>query len=123
MNTHTVKRDLEYYMGRLEPDYESKDHSQIASMLDQYGIPFYYKQPLLLWGNQRRTIVRPDFTLPTYNNAVIDYASKPKNNAGAAKLYAENNIVSIVLSDRDLAKPKWQDLLYDKLEDLYHQPK
>ena len=123
MNTQTVKRDLEYYMGRLEPDYESKNHSQIAHMLDQYGIPFYYKQPLLLWENQRRTVVRPDFTLPTYNNAVIEYASNPKKADGVKKLYDENNIASIVLSDRDFAKPAWDESLYGRLEETYHQPK
>ncbi len=28
----------------LDPSYESKEELQIGRMLDQYGIPFFYRQ-------------------------------------------------------------------------------
>jgi len=67
MSTETLSPDLEYYIGKLQPQYESKGQEMIGRMLDQYGIAFYYKDPYLLWENGERKVKRPDFTLPTYN--------------------------------------------------------
>ena len=98
MNTRTLHPDLEYFMGKMEPPYEFRGQATIGRMLDRYNIPFFYKQPLLLWENQRRIIRRPDFTLPTYNNTVIEYILKPDLSTGRAKrLYKENNIAALFL--------------------------
>jgi hypothetical protein len=123
MSTKTLSSDLEYYIGKLQPQYESEDQAKIGHMLDQYGIPFFYRQATMISDNGRRTIWRPDFTLPTYNNAVIEYNSNDAHPAGSkSDLAKQNNIAALFLNQSDLAKPDWQQCLYDRLEQMYHQP-
>lgn len=115
--------DLEYYMGKLQPQYDSKGQETIGRMLDEYRIPFFYKDPLLVWEDGDRRIKRPDFTLPTYNNTVIEYAPVPDGTAKRdSRVYRENNIAALFLKDSDLAEPNWQQELYEKLEEIYHHP-
>ena len=124
MRTKIANPDLEYYMGKLQPDYESTAQAKIGRMMDEYAIPFFYKQPLLVWENGRRRIKRPDFTLPTYNNTVIEYV--PLRDEAAKRdshLYRQNNITALFLKDSDLANPNWQQRLYEKLEEIYHRPR
>ena len=124
MNSTTLDPDLEYYIGKLQPPYELKAQAKIGRMLDQYGIPFYYKHPMLVFEDGRRMITRPDFTLPTYNNTVIDY--RPRNDAirGRMKsdLYRQNGIAAFSLDQSDLDRPNWQGRLYNRLEKAYRQP-
>jgi len=125
MSTETLGPDLEYYIGKLQPQYESASQARIGRMLDQYGIPFFYKQATLICDNSRRTIWRPDFTLPTYNNAVIEYIDNKACTAhtdNKSDLAKQNNIAALFLNRSDLAKPDWQQRLYDRLEQMYHQP-
>lgn len=125
MSIKTLSLDLEYYLGKLQPQYESAGQAKIGQMLDQYGIPFFYKQATLISKNGRRTIWRPDFTLPTYNNAVIEYNPDDRRTASAgskSNVYRQNNVAALFLDRSDLAKPDWQQRLYDKLEEMYHQP-
>jgi len=123
MTPRTLSLDLEHYIGKLQPPYESQGQAKIGRMLDEYGIPFFYKQATLIFDNGRRTIWRPDFTLPTYNNAVIQYSQdngRPASSKG--DLARQNNIAALFLSQGDLAPPDWQQRLYDRLEQIYHQP-
>ncbi|MHC4541007.1 MAG: hypothetical protein ACYTEK_21705 [Planctomycetota bacterium] len=125
MNTKAVNPDLEYYIGKLQPQYESEGQAKIGRMLDEYGIPFFYRQATMVCDNGRRTIWRPDFTLPTYNNAVIEYSPNGAYSPGAGSksdLARRNNIAALFLNRSDLAKPDWQRWLYEKLEEMYHQP-
>ncbi len=125
MNVQTAEPSLEYYVGKLQPQYESDGHARIARMLDQYGIPFFYKQPVLIFQNGGRSVVHPDFTLPTYNNLVIDY--NPHNSRSArvsdnSDAYTANNITTLILRQDDLAGHHWQQRLYDRMEKIYHGP-
>ena len=121
--TQDQDHDLEYYMGKLEPEYESKGQETIGHMLDEYHIPFFYKSPILVWEDGERRIKRPDFTLSTYNNAVIEYAPVPDEAAREdSRVYKENRIAALFLKDSDITGPDWQQRLYDKLEEIYHQP-
>ncbi len=128
MSTKTLSPDLEYYVGKLQPQYDSATQAQIGRMLDQYGISFFYKQPMLICDNGERKVWRPDFTLPTYNNAVIEYDSKSDRaiDAGERSIreytYRQNGIGAIFLDRFDLARPDWQKRLYDQLEEIYHKP-
>jgi hypothetical protein len=123
MKTKTPEPDLEYYMGKLDPEYESKGQAEIGRMLDDLHIPFYYKEPLLLWKDGQRKIHRPDFTLPTYNNAVIEYTPVKELLVEHLKtVYRENNIAALFVDESDLLEPGWQQRLYDKLEEIYHRP-
>ena len=123
MKSKTQDHDLEYYMGKLEPEYESAGQETIAHMLDTYYIPFFYKNPLLVWEDGDRRITRPDFTLPTYNNTVIEYTPAPDETTKRdSHIYKENRIAALFLKDSDITGPHWQQTLYDKLEEIYHQP-
>jgi hypothetical protein len=123
MKTGTSTPDLEYYMGKLDPEYESRGQAEIGRMLDDYRIPFFYKEPLLVWEDGQRRIRRPDFTLPTYNNTVIEYTPAKDRLAEQDKsVYRENNIAALFLGESYLSEPGWQQRLYDKLEEIYHRP-
>jgi hypothetical protein len=97
-------------------------------MLDQYGIPFFYRQPILICENGRRKIHRPDFTLPTYNNTVIEYDPDRNGDARARhplptdNVYRQNGIAALFLDRSDLAPASWQQQLCDRLEEAYQQP-
>ena len=121
----TSRGGLEYYVGRLQPEYQCEGHAQIGQMLDQYGIPFSYRQPILICENGRRRIQRPDFTLPTYNNAVLEYDPDNDTNpdkAGRSDIYRRNGIAALFLQPSDLATRHWQERLYNRLERMYRQP-
>jgi len=122
MTTNTVSPDLEYYIGRLQPQYESAGRAEIGRMLDEYGIPFFYKQATLICQDGRRRIWRPDFTLPTYDNIVIEYNGCIPDPAVKGDVYKQNNIAALFLDQSDLAGPDWQQRLYDRLQELYSQP-
>jgi hypothetical protein len=125
MNTRTPSPDLEYYVGKLHPQYESEGQVKIGRMLDEYGIPFFYKQATMVCDNGRRTIWRPDFTLPTYNNAVIQYCPNGEGSPGPgaeSDLASRNSIAALFLKGSDLVGPDWQKRLYDRLEEIYQQP-
>ena len=122
MSTKTLSPDLEYYIDKLQPQYESKGQEMIGRMLDKYAIAFYYKDPYLLWENGERKVNRPDFTLPTYNNAVINYTPRLNQVTERAKdIYRENWTAALFLDDPFLAKPDWQQLLYNELDKIFHQ--
>ena len=122
MNTKTSDRDLEYYLSGPKPEYESKGQEMIGHMLDEYHVAFNYKDPYLVWENGERQIRRPDFTLLTYNNTVINYI--PRFNQAAERIkdiYKDNWIAALFLDDPFLAKPDWQQRLYNELEKISHQ--
>lgn len=125
MKTQAPNGDLEYYVGKLRPQYDSEAQAKIGQMLDEYGIPFFYKQATMVCDNGHRTIWRPDFTLPTYNNAVIQYCPNGKgcpNTGSESDLANRNSIAALFLNESDLSGPSWQKHLYDRLEELYYQP-
>ena len=125
MSTITPSPDLEYYLGKLQPQYESEGQAKIGRMLDEYSIPFFYKQATMVFDNGHRTIWRPDFTLPTYNNAVIQYCpngNNPSSVGSKSDLARGNNIAALFLNGSDLVGPDWQKRLYERLEELYNEP-
>ena len=125
MTAGATSENLEYYIGRLEPAYESAGQREIARMLDEYRIPSLYRQPTLIRDNGRRTIWRPDFTLPTFDNMVIEYGAhriQPRGRATRSDVYSQNGIAALFLDNSDLAKPDWRQQLYDRLQELYSQP-
>lgn len=122
MNTKTSDKTIEYYLSDPKPQYESKGQEMIGRMLDKYGIAFYYKDPYLLWENGERKVKRPDFTLPTYNNAVINYIPRLNQATERVKdIYRENWTAALFLDDSFLAKPDWQQRLYNELDKISHQ--
>ena len=128
MTAKPAAPNLDDCIGRLQPLYDSAGQAEIGRMLDRYGIPFFYKQPTLICDNGRRTVWRPDFTLPTYNSIVIEFDPAPhralanSSHPSRREVYRLNGIEALFLDPSDLARPNWQQRLYDQLEKSYHQP-
>lgn len=115
--------ELEEMLTELDPPYESKEELQIDRMLDQYGIPFFYKQPTIIYNEGRNDIWKPSFTMYSYGGAVIDYVAGTSEDhiPQRQKLYRYNQIPAIVLGPKNLEEPNWDEQLYEKLQDIYRQ--
>jgi len=115
---------LEDMLTELDPPYEAKDELKVGRMLDQYGIPFFYQQPTIIYHEGRNEIWKPSFTLYSYGGAVIDYVAgenQQEKILSRDKIYRYNQIPALVLGPRDLEKPSWDEDLYQKLEQMYRQ--
>jgi len=103
--------------------YKSQEHKSIGDTLKNYGIPFFYKQPVLVVENGKRSIEYTDFFLPTYNGLAIDYIIESNSAIFRRKknVYQDNQIPAVLVGKKDLRKPNWQKQLYQKLEGVYHR--
>lgn len=116
MNYSTSVR-LEDRLGPLEPPYKSRGEAQVGRLLDRYDIPFFYVQPTLIYDRGRHRIWRPDFTLPTYNGLIVEYAGMmdvPDYAAGIRhkqQVYRTNEIPAVFVYPEDLAKRGWPERL------------
>ncbi len=121
MKNEIKEEKLDEMLTELDPPYESKEELMIGRLLDQYGIPFFYKQPTIVYNQGRNEIWKPTFTLLGYEGLVIDYIPNtekdPANQIDLRKqIYNYNQIPSTVLGPPDLDKPNWQESLYEKLK-------
>jgi hypothetical protein len=117
---------LDEMLGELDPPYESKEEINIGRLLDQYGIPFLYKQPTIIYDHGRNAIWKPTFTLLHYGGLVIDYVSDPVQNQAdellrKEQVYRHNQIPAVILGPKYLAEPNWEKILYRRIE-LMYQP-
>jgi len=109
-------------LGKLEPPYKSRGEAQIGRLLDRYGIPFFYEQALIVYDRGRHKLWHPDFTLPTYDSLLIEYAGmpdKPEYMAGIRhkqRVYTSNEIAAMFVYPSDLTGPDWPVRLYEMLQ-------
>jgi len=118
--------ELEDRLTDLDPRYESEQERQIGRMLDQYGIPFFYRQPTIVYQDGQNQLWKPAFTLSSYGGLLVGYVSGsgPSQTQEALtreQIYRYNQIPATVLGPPDLDKPNWDKDLYAKLEQLYRQ--
>jgi len=114
--------ELEDMLADLDPPYESMEEHKIGRMLDQYGIPFLYKQATIIYKGGRNEIWKPSFTLYSYDGAVIDYIATGQEIPQKEEVYKYNQMSAVVLGPKDLDEPHWEQRLYEKLEQMYRQP-
>ena len=118
---------LEDLLEPLEPPYKSRGEAQVGHLLDQYGIPFFYQQPTLIYDRGRHWIWRPDFTLPAYNGLVIEYAGMmdiPDYAAGVRhkqSVYAANGIPALFVYPEDLAGAAWSQRVVERIYRADHR--
>ena len=118
--------ELEELLTELDPPYETKDELKVGRTLDQYGIPFFYQQPTIIYNEGENEIWKPSFTLYSYSGAVVDYVTDSGENPqervlSRDRIYRYNQIPAVVLGPRDIEKPEWDKDLYQKLEQMYRQ--
>ena len=111
----------------LEPPYRSRGETRVGRVLDQYGIPFFYEQPTLIYDRGRYRIWHPDFTLPQHNGLVVEYAGMmdiPDYARGILhkqQAFAANAIPALFVYPEDLAKPGWAYELLGRIEQRAYQ--
>jgi len=110
----------------LDPPYESKEELKIGRLLDQYGIPFFYKQATIIYNEGQNEVWKPSFTVYPYGGLVIDYVpgSNQKQNdefLRKERIYRYNQIPAVLLGSKDLIEPDWEALLYGKIEQTYRR--
>ena len=116
------ERNLEDYIDELDPPYESKEEAQIGHMLDEYGIPFFYKHPTIVYDKGHNKREYPVFTVPTYDGVVIEYMRSSYGDRYKYKqeMYEQNQIPAVIITHEDLQGSTWQQQLYQILN-TYNQ--
>jgi len=132
MTEQTKESELTDLLDELDPLYESKEGLQIGRILDQYGIPFFYKQATVIYHDGKNEIWKPTFTLPQQGCYVIDCIAQAnsQNSKGdiiqkRKDIYNYNQIPATVLGPKDLNKPNFRNDLYQKLKEefcRFHNP-
>ena len=117
---------LEDMLTELDPPYESKEELKIGRVLDQYGIPFFYRQATIIYDRGKNEIWKPTFTVFPYGGLIIDYirGSEQKDMGEFIRreqIYRYNQIPAVLLGPKDLTEPNWEELLYGKIEKTYKQ--
>ncbi|MDO8303820.1 MAG: hypothetical protein Q7T18_11310 [Sedimentisphaerales bacterium] len=121
MQTNIEDTTLDELLSSLEPPYERPEHKTIGRTLDKYGIPFFYKQPILVYENGGYKTEYPAFWLPAYGGAIIDHIAGPSSELLSQKqsLYDRNQIPAVLITDQQLKSQNWQSNLYQKLDEIY----
>ena len=105
--------------GNTPAKYRSEGERRIASVLDQYGIPFVYEPSLHISAQNQPRLYRPDFYLPTHN-LYVEYFGRVGNHdydqRTTQKLaaYEANNLNVLPLFPWHLAQ-NWPNELLDRL--------
>ncbi|HUV64701.1 MAG TPA: hypothetical protein VMW24_12445 [Sedimentisphaerales bacterium] len=127
MRNETEESELEDMLTELDPQYESKEESKkIGRMLDQYGIPFFYRPATIIYREGKNEIWKPSFPVYPYGGLVIDYipgSDQGRNDELLRKeqIYRYNQIPAVLLGPKDLTEPNWEELLYGRIERTYRQ--
>ncbi len=116
MNPNDIRTDLEDELSELDPPYRSHQEAQLGRMLDRYGIPFFYRQPLLVYDDGRHEIVKPAFTLPTYAGLVVEYADKADDIHRRHRVYQTNGIAAVIVRQEELQGFRGPDNLLERIE-------
>ena len=106
---------------KTESPYKTREHKTIADALNQYGIPFFYKQPTLVVENGKKMIEYADFFLPSYRGLAIDFIIESNSAVYRRKknVYQDNQVPAILVSRKDIARPDFSSALYKALENSY----
>jgi hypothetical protein len=118
---YAIDTRLEDRLGPLEPPYKSRGEAQVGRLLDRHGVPFFYEQPTLIYDRGRHRLWRPDFSLPTYNGLIVEYAGMPDKPDYAAGIrhkqhaYAANGIPAVFVYPQDLQGPEWPARIIERI--------
>jgi len=101
-----------------DPPYQSSGEKKIGQLLDQYGLPFFYRQATIIYHHGKNEIWYPSFTLPQYAGAVVDYVQNSDKHGleERIRIYRYNQVPAVVLGPPDLDKTDWQREIYENLK-------
>jgi len=121
-----AEEKLEDMLTELDPPYESKEELKIGRVLDQYGIPFFYRQATIIYNDGKNEIWKPSFTVYPYGGLVIDYVPGSEQDHNdellqKEQVYRYNQIPAVLLGPKDLTEPNWQEMLYGRIEREYRR--
>ena len=124
MKDQAKDEKLEDMVTDLDPPYETIEDLRIGRLLDQYGIPFFYRQATIVYDQGKNQIWYPTFTLVPYDGLVIDSvrASGPGSYdpiQQRKQAYDRNQIPAVVLNPADMKQPNWGRRLYDQIQQAY----
>lgn len=91
-------------------------------LLDRYGLPFFYEHPTLIYDRGRYRVWHSDFTLPTYNGLILEYAGMPDvpdyaaSNRYKRRAYAVNGISALFIYPEYLTGSMWPDMVFARIE-------
>lgn len=111
--TCAYARRLEDELGPDEPRYRSRGEAQVGRALGRHGIPFLYEAPTLIFDRGRYRIWHPDFTLPTLDSLIVEYAGmmdRPEYADGQRhkqRVYAANQRAALFFYPTDLMGADW----------------
>jgi len=113
-------KELSDMLTELDPQYQTKEELKIGRMLDQYGIPFFYRQATIVYDQGKNEIWNPSFTLYPYGGLVIDYVPGSEQNQKdellrKEQIYKYNQIPAVLLGPKDLLERNWEETLYERL--------
>ncbi len=106
---------LEERLKALEPPYRSRGEAQVGRLLDRYGIPFFYEQPLIVLDRGQHRRWHPDFTLPGYGWLIVEYAGMPdvpeymQGIRHKTRVFEANGIQAVFLYPWDLQNSEWEE--------------
>ena len=112
---------LEDVIGPHEPSYKSRGEAQVGRLLDRYGIPFVYEQPIVVIDRGRYRRWHPDVSLPNHNGVVVEYAGMPDvpdymtGIRHKQHVYAANTVPAMFVYPQDLQGPNWPQKLRDRI--------
>ena len=116
---------LEDRLGWAEPAYRSRGEAQVGRVLDRYGIPALYEQATPIYVRGRWRTWRPDFTLPSYDHLIVEYAGMPDRSDYVAGLrvkrdaYVQNGRPAVFIYPHDLRGPAWPLRMVAKIDRAY----
>lgn len=103
-----------------KPQYGSEQERAIGDVLDQYGIPFLYRQTRIVQEQGRYAAWKPTFTLPTYDSLVVEYTDAPFGKLEQKlETYRRNHIPAVFLGPAGLDRPSWDKELMNSIETEY----
>ena len=124
MKDQAKDEKLEDMVTDLDPPYETIEDLRIGRLLDQYGIPFFYRQATVVYDRGKNQIWYPTFTLVPYDGLVIDCVRDsgrgPHDPIQQRKqAYGHNQIPAVVLNPADMKQPNWGRRLYGQIQQAY----
>ena len=115
--------DLEELLHPLDPPYVSAGEAKIGRLLAEQGVPFLYRQPMMIYDQGKYAIWNPAFTLREYNSLVIEYAHGPDRQQymeearARQQVYEANGVPVMYLYPADLTGPGWSERLADRIHE------